>query len=472
MLLVMSKIDFGSYVKKYGSLVTFLVIEILLFTSLNLANYGIIYRYIGFFLAIALIPFPILANKQGDWLDFFGLFLPLFVFAVFMVMSPLYSLYLEDLLGNISILLGIVSFLFMGYALSKNKDFPIEKALMAIFGGLAALLGVSFLITMYRYAPFYVINYIGKVIYYDGEVYYIAEEAKWLYAFSIKEVNLAHFGLYSVVVSSVIGGLLFVKPKQKRKLDLFWLAVAVLGLLTLALLPNISAAKWLLPPLAIMLIIRFYPRGKKAMQILNYVLLALAGVAAAGILFFALRSFGGTGIQNFISANPLLDKLLNNGRVYPFASVFGNMFSYPFGGLYDIYGSPTTIVESTSSFLFDTLYQGGIFAFAGLVIFLVVAAFSLVRYFKKSSDSPLVKGLIISFLLSFFIYSMFNYQYVQMIHELDLRYKSPFASDLLLLISVFLIGYTFTTKSASTKEPPVSKKVVEKESVVDQDLLY
>ncbi|MCX5775343.1 MAG: hypothetical protein NTV44_03145 [Firmicutes bacterium] len=468
----MSKFDFPNYVKKYGSLVTFLVIEILLFTSLNLANYGIIYRYIGFFLAFALIPFPLLANKQGDWLDFFGLFLPLFVFAVFMVMSPLYSLYLEDILGNISILLGIVSFLFMGYALSKNKEFPIEKALMAIFGGLAALLGISFLITMYRYAPFYVVNYVGKVIYYDGEVYYIAEEAKWLYAFSIKEVNLAHFGLYSVVVSSVLGGLLFAKPKQKRKLDLFWLGIGVLGLLTIALLPNVLAAKWLLAPLAIMLLIRFYPRGKKAMQILNYVLLALAGVASAAALFFVLRSFGGPAIQNFISGNAILSKLLNNNRVYSFASVFGNMFSYPFGGLYDIYNSPITIVESTGSFLFDTLYQGGIFAFVGLTAFLVVAILSLVRYFKKGTDTPLVKGLIISFLLSFFIYSMFNYQYVQMIHELDLRYKSPFASDLLLLISVFLIGYTFTAKGTGPKDPLLNKKAPEKDHVVDQDLLY
>ena len=66
------------FVKKYGSLISFLAIEILLFVSMNLANYGIIYRYLGFFLALGLLPFPLLANKQADWLDFLGLLEDLF----------------------------------------------------------------------------------------------------------------------------------------------------------------------------------------------------------------------------------------------------------------------------------------------------------------------------------------------------------------------------------------------------------
>ena len=276
-----------NYVKKYGSLIAFLAIEVLLFVALNLANYGIIYRYLGFFLALALLPFPLLVNKQNDWLDFIGLVAPLFVFGLFMVLSPLYRL-LEDALGNIAIVLGLISFVTMGYSLSKNPDFKIEKALLALFIGLAVLLGISFLITMYRYAPFYVLNYADKVIYYDGEVYYLAEEAKWLYAFSIKEVNLDHFGLYSVVAASALGGLFFVPRKTKTQEYLPWLLVGVLGVLTIALLPNLNVIKYLLVPLALVAIIRFYPRNPLALKILKIALYVLGGIAFVAVMSFVV----------------------------------------------------------------------------------------------------------------------------------------------------------------------------------------
>ena len=442
-----------NYVKKYGSLIAFLAIEVLLFVALNLANYGIIYRYLGFFLALALLPFPLLVNKQNDWLDFIGLVAPLFVFGLFMVLSPLYRL-LEDALGNIAIVLGLISFVTMGYSLSKNPDFKIEKALLALFIGLAVLLGISFLITMYRYAPFYVLNYADKVIYYDGEVYYLAEEAKWLYAFSIKEVNLDHFGLYSVVAASALGGLLFVPRKTKTQEYLPWLLVGVLGVLTIALLPNLNVIKYLLVPLALVAIIRFYPRKPLALKILKIVLYVLGGIAFVAVILFVMKAFGGGAIQTFFANNAILNKIYNNSRVYSFTYVLGQSIEYPFGGLYDIYNSSVSIVETTNSFVFDALYQGGFFAFFGILGFLLVSILSLVRYYKESKDSPVVKGLIISFVTAYFFYSAFNYQYVQMVHEHDLVYKSPFASDLLLLLAVFLIGYTFTPKKA---QPIVAK---------------
>jgi len=443
----MDRAAMTNYIKKYGSLISFLAIEVLLFVALNLANYGVIYRYLGFFLALALLPFPLLVNKQNDWLDFIGLAAPLFVFGLFMVLSPLYRL-LEDALGNISIVLGLISFLSMGYSLSKSPDFKIEKALLALFIGLAVLLGISFLITMYRYAPFYVLTYADKVIYYDGEVYYLAEEAKWLYAFSIKEVNLDHFGLYSVVTTSALGGLLFVPKKTKPQQYLPWLIAGALGVLTIAFLPNLGAIKYLLVPFALVAVIRFYPRKPLALKILKYVLYVFAGIASVAIILFIMKAFGGSAIQTFFAGNPILNRIFNNSRVYSYAYVLGHSFSYPFGGLYDIYNSSVSIVETTNSFVFDALYQGGFFAFFGILAFLFVAILSLVRYYKESSDRPMIKGLIISFIAAYFFYSAFNYQYVQMVHEHDLVYKSPFASDLLLLLSVFLIGYTFTPKKA------------------------
>ncbi len=453
MLLVMDKIALTNFVKKYGSLISFLAIEILLFVSMNLANYGIIYRYLGFFLALALLPFPLLVNKQTDWLDFLGLLAPLFIFGLFMVLSPLYRL-LEDALGNIAIVLGLVSFLTMGYSLSKNPDFKIEKALLAMFIGLSVLLGISFLITMYRYAPFYVWNYADQVIYYDGEIYYLAEEAKWLYAFSIKEVNLDHFGLYSVVTASALGGLLFVPKKTKAAVYWPWLAIGGLGLLTIGFLPNIPAIKYLLIPLAIVAAFRFFPRKPLALKILKYALYALAGMAGVAVILFVLKAFGGTSIQTFFSGNAILNRIFNNSRVYSYAYVLGHSLDYPFGGLFDIYNGSTSIVETTNSFVFDTLYFGGWFAFVGLLAFLAIGALSLIRYMKESKDAPIVKGLILSFLGSYLFYSVFNYQYVQMVHEHDLVYKSPFASDVLLLIAVFLIGYTFTTKKTPLSTKP------------------
>ncbi len=438
----MNRTKWEAYSKKYGSLLVFLALELLLFTSLNLANYASLFRYLAIVMAIALVPILMLRFKKDEWLNVALLLgLPLLVYGAFMAISPLYMILL-NVVDNIVMVLALEAFLVMGLALGRSPDFQLDKGLATIVGGLGVLLAIGLVYTIWRYTLFHVVRFQGQVLYFDGEAYPISNEAKWLFGFTFKEVNIAYFGQFSAMLAPGLTGLLFLDFKRIGKFDYIWIGAGAVGLLSIALLPNVGVIKYLLPGLVIALMARFYPRRPKWQAALGYGLIAGAALFALAALVLVLQAFEVPFIVNLIENNAIFARLYGNSLVVGYAEVIQAAIAHPFGGLHSILIG-FNFLESTGSSVFDTLYQGGIFAAIGYIALLGTGGFTLWRYWRKSTDVAHLKIVLITFVTSFAIYTLFDHQYAPLIRETDRIYKMPFFSDLSLLLVIFLIGYAY-----------------------------
>jgi len=438
----MNRSTWQTYSKKYGSMLAFLALELLLFTSLNLANYGMLFRYLAIVLALALLPLVFIRYKKEDWLNLALMFLlPLFMYAAFMAFSPLYFI-LQTVIDNIVMILALESFLFIGIALAQTNEFQIEKGLAAIFGGLGLLLTVSLVYTMWRYTPFYVLRYAGQVLYFDGERYLISEEAKWLFGFGFKEVKLSYFLQYAVMLSPLSLGLLFVDFKKVSKFDYVWMAAGLVGLLAIVLLPSFSSLLYLVPAAIIALLVKLYPRTTKAMKILTYGLWGALGIFTLASVFLVLFAFEVPFAVNLVTNSAVFAKVYGNPFVRAYAEVLQAAISHPFGGLHSIFVN-SNFIETTHSSVFDTLYQGGIMATIGYLAVIVISGITLTRYVRFSKDRMHIKMLLVLFVATFFLYTAFDHEYAPFVREGERIYKKPFFSDLTLLLNVFLIGYAY-----------------------------
>jgi hypothetical protein len=59
--------------------------------------------------------------------------------------------------------------------------------------------------------------------------------------------------------------------------------------------------------------------------------------------------------------------------------------------------------------------------------------------------------MIYSFLITYFVFTLFFYPNQPFVRENEENIRIPFASDWLLLLNVFLVGYTFTTPFSNAK---------------------
>lgn len=442
MVNLMNKTKIEHYKKKYGGLLAFLAIELLLFTSLNLANYGNLFRYLSVVLALALIPITMLKYRQEDWLNVALVFiLPLCAYGAFMAFSPLY-LVLQTIVDNIAMVLSLIAFLLIGISMAQNEEFKIEKGLSAIVGGLAVLLVIGLVYTMWRYTFFYVLRYQGMNLYYDGEAYLISNEAKWLFGFEFHEVKLAYFTNYAVFLTPLLLGLLFVPFKQIKKMDFIWIAAGALGVVSLLLLPDFGAFKYVIPALLIAVAVRFLPDNQITKKIVFYGVIAAGAIFAAAAIFLLLYAFEVPFAMDLVTNNAVFHRVFGNSFVQGYAEVIQAAVQHPFGGLHSVIVN-ASFIESTRSSFFDTLYQGGVFATLGYLAFMIFTAIYLVRYYHHSADPRHIKMMLILFVTTHIFTSLFSYEYAPFVRENQRIYKIPFFSDLLTLLDVFLVGYAY-----------------------------
>ncbi|MFA5235332.1 MAG: hypothetical protein WC399_00550 [Bacilli bacterium] len=438
----MNKIKIEHYKKQYGGLLAFLVIELLIFTSLNLANYGILFRYLSIILVAALIPITMLKYRQEDWLNVALAFvLPLAAYGAFMAFSPLY-LVLQTVVDDIVMLLSLVAFLLIGVSMAQNEEFKIEKGLAAIVGGLAVLLAIGLVYTIWRYTFFYVLRFDGMNLYYDGEAYLISNEAKWLFGFEFHEVKLAFFANYGIFLSPLLLGLLFVDFKHLKKLDFVWIAAGALGVLSLLLLPDFGAFKFVIPAVIIAAAVRFLPNNPLTKKVIFYGSVVAGVLFSLAALFLLLYAFEVPFAANLVTNNAIFNRVFGNSIVQGYAEVIQASIQHPFGGLHSVIVN-ANFIESTRSSFFDTLYQGGIVATLGYLAFMVCAGIYLVRYYRQSQDPRHIKIILILFVATHVFTSLFRYEYAPFVRENQRIYKIPFFSDLLTLLDVFLVGYAY-----------------------------
>lgn len=435
------KTKLHALVDKYDSLLIFLVIECLALTAFSLADANIIFRYLGFIIAIILIPFALMFTSKQEWLSL-GLFsIPLVVIALLTGFSTFTISMGFGLLDNLSVFLGTLAFFFLGFAVRRIKKFKIDTALLTIGAAMAVLVFLSLVYSIYQYGLFHVSLYEGLVYYYDGRLFVVSEETKWLLGFSFVEIKIEYVSLFGTMLTTALAGLLYISPREEPRKFLLTALIGGVGLLSIVVLPNLNALYLLIPVLIFALLYRFVKAREKVGNIIQYVFLGFLGVASIILLVVVLNNAGLGFISNTIAGNSFLNRLLNTNRfVSPINEVLkpmltsGSFFGFP---LTEIDG----LVVNTGAFEFEIVKEGGFLAFVSLLAFLILIIVSLSRYSAKSKDSGFVKVIILSLLIAVFLNASFLWQTFPLIYEDD-YYFSFFRSAPYLLV-LFLIGYAY-----------------------------
>lgn len=435
------KTKLHAIVSKYDSLIIFLVIECLALTAFSLADANAIFRYLGFLIALALLPFALMFTSKKEWLSL-GLFaIPLVVIAFLSGFSTFSSSMGFGLLDNLSVFLGTLAFFFLGFAVRRVKKFKIDIALLVIGAAMALLVFFSLIYSLYQYGPFHVAIYDGLVYYYDGRLFVVSEESKWLLGFSFVEISIDYISLFGAMTSTALAGLLYVSPKKEPRKFALIAAIGAIGLLSIILLPNLNALYLLIPVVVFALLYRFVQAREKWGNVVQYVFFAFLGIAGIVLLVAIINASGSNFVSNLIEGNVLLNRLFNANRfVRPINDVLRMMFTS--GG---IFGYPLTYIEglvaNTGAFEFEIIKEGGVLAFLSLLTFIILVIFAVARYSAKSKDPAYIKVIILSTLLAVLLNASFLWHTFPLIYQDDL-YFSFFRSAPYLVV-LFLIGYTY-----------------------------
>lgn len=457
MLLVktMDKVALEKYTKNYASLIGFLVLELLFFVAMNLADYGVFFRLVTTIIAIASAPFFLKNTDKNRLNDLFVVVLPLVLYAILVMFSPMVgtppngvnyainNIYLSNNLLEIgSIGLGLVAFFMLGYAIGHSPDFKISYGLLALFGGFTVLLFISLTATLWGYGFFYREIYKGMEIFYNATGYLVSEQVKWLHGFSVIETSVDTMLLITLLLGSSVTGLFFIKQGMPKKGPLIIGLVAGLGVLTLIVLPSFESLIFLVPALVLTVYLKFV---KKPFKYLKQTVYIGGGLLGLLVVIGFLNALNVQPIANLISGNTLTNKLFNNYIVANWSGVIADMFNYPFGSADALsYAYDSGYVFSTNNIVIDVLRQTGIVGFIAFLTFIVIAVKVGYDYYKKSTDAPYIKVIILSYLLTFFVFTVFNYPYKQYIYtEGNMSYFNhfPLFTNLPFSLGLFLVGY-------------------------------
>ncbi len=437
-----------SFIKRNGSFIGFLFMEILALVAINLGDFSEIWTILGFLGAIFLIPYVILFKKKDK--------IALLLFTIPFILYIAFSAFSRFFISNSNILsilvsfVGPLSFIFAGISLKQDKDFKMETALLVLFGALAFITSISLIVTLANYGPFYAQIYAGRYIYYDGEMLLLSDIGLWISQITNAQMmDIDFVNVYALVLASCLPALLFISPRKNLKRFVLFAIFGGLGLLSLVFIPSIKALIVLFVGLLFALYVRFVKKNNIGRWIVN--ILAILVLAVFLIVFVILIMNAQTGnsfasIKSFIAENSLLNYLFNENRyaqniklVLDFSNPISNFNN---GGVIGfLFGSTRTYGHGTGSFIFDVINEAGFFAFISLLIFIVFAFISLQRYLRFNQAPMHIRMMIVLFVASYFVYTLFFYQSIP--YTVEGRYMS-YSTFPLTLVAFFFIGYSFT----------------------------
>ena len=174
-------------------------------------------------------------------------------------------------------------------------------------------------------------------------------------------------------------------------------------------------------------------------------------------------------LRNFISSNPLLNRLFNaNGLVVRYNDVLNGLFSSIklFGYNPYVFFEHGLSAEISNSWLFDNIMFSGLFGWAAFIVFVVFAIRTFVLYWEKSKEELLYKSLLVGFVSTFFAYSIFNYDsqpYINYSNYVPYYMSGPF------LICLFLISLTYKDAYATKKVETIELEAEESITITSDD---
>ena len=473
-------------------LFTFLVMELLALTAFGIGGNNVIFYLLGFALAIF---GGILTIKRFDKNDLFSLLflaVPILIIAI-LVSFGTFS-WGNSVLVNIAAFLGIISFFAIGLFLRRTNGVKADIVLLCIGGGLALLVLISTIYTWFQYGFFYALIYKNTPNYfYNGEMFDVTAEQGWLHGFGFSEVSLRYGGLFGLMLTTGFAGMLFINPKKDLRRFIISGSIGFVGLLSLLTTPNVLGLLMIIPMMLIACVVRVLMLDQipdKAKKITRSVIsIGFIALVVIIIIYFSLAFLNANGYNQadgfditapddkvsalalFFRENPVLRKLFDNGPIMnPINMVLNqsaitlNFFGFINDASYPVLKE--SILANTGVFEIEIIKEGGIFAFIILFFFLVFVFQNIFRYERKSKDTPLVKGILITFVVTFLIYCSFAYDSFPFIHSQG-DFNSLFRS-LPGLIILFLIGYMFYPDLGKNDVPSFEKGIEVKEETKEE----
>lgn len=383
------------YVERYDTILAFLGLELLALTAFTLggANGILIFRLLGFFIGLAMIPFVEANHSPREIEGYLITLIPLFIFAAFCAFSgfwvTIYQTVFSGIVNDLTVMLGIVGFFVVGVGLKNIKALKMDWIMLVLGGGLGLFVFISTIYSLARYGFFYVARFSGMVYYYQGAVFNITEETKILNGFAFSAVSLKYGCISAFLLASALPACLYVSPKKDLKRFLIILGFGLLGLISLIVMPYLTALKFLIPVYLFAIIYRFIKVKKEAPRWLTITGFVLMCLVVVGLLVLFIDSFTSA---SFLAKLPLIGRYFSSNGFFGQIEVviartffaFNNDDRVGFSFLNFLFGIQRVTNSSgyasfnglglsdllTRSFEFNVLFQNGFIAFAALVVFI------------------------------------------------------------------------------------------------------
>lgn len=366
------------------------------------------------------------------------------------------------------VILGLTGFFFLAIGLKSIPWMKMDYILLGVLGGLALVVLITMFYSVIRYGFFYAARFRGMVYYYDGVVFQIANEGKYLDGFKFREVSI-HFAKWSGFALASAGAGLFARSfKEDKRRFLILAAFAMLGIIDLALVPFVAGLLLLIPVYIAGFLIAFFHKKEessqkvketadKVMKILYYVLM---GLVVIGLIVLFADVFVGFE-KSFLPKLPIIGRFFGEGsRTAPLESaISATFFSVSGSGARSInivsilFGMKATNVYTLPFFEFNILWENGILAFAG-VVYSIFYFMKKTRHYVFDGSQGLLKDklIVVSMILGLFLYFSFFSDEMPLRHPegLDEIFSShsttlmAFTRSNGLLLLSFLLGLSFT----------------------------
>ena len=453
-----------SKLSNYTKVAGFLALEILAIIAFGLGNSYIFFTILGAVLSIASI-LVVFKQIKVDGITSFAFFLfPLVVYGLLALLSsftddPSYSL------GNAKFIIPfcLLFFAVIGYALSINKDFKIKHALVVIYSAIALITVINLLVTMIEFVPFHTVIYKNKYMFYDGaqSELPVSEMAFALMGFKFTEVSIKYFSLFPTLLLSAFVPLFFIKFKEDKKLFVTFLVFGCIGFVSLLVTPTLFTILTDILVIAALLVwvaaVKLH--WDKKFKIFLAVLLGLAVIVFIIVL---INAQGGSNVlTNLIKNNSVLNRLFNTNKyVKSYNEALLGLFSEN-----KLFGCPSSYfakcADTTNSWFIDNFLESGLFGSLFFIMFLVIGIRRMIKYYRNSEDQQYEKVLIFGFVISFFAYSLINFDCTPFAFNSDIV---PMYESGMFLTVIVLMAYCF---GKSDKLQPVEPQ---KEANEDEEV--
>mgnify|MGYP003320258797 CR=1 FL=1 len=107
-------------------------------------------------------------------------------------------------------------------------------------------------------------------------------------------------------------------------------------------------------------------------------------------------------------------------------------------------------LKKTGIFEFEIIKELGVIGMVFMLIFLVGMFVFVIKYLRDSKDSPMIKNIIVMFLLGFFIFSTIGNDVLPQTHNGN-NYTA-FLRSMPFMISLFLLGLTYMEPKKQNEE--------------------